>query len=523
MRGVQAHDMMYLETAIKREQSLLGSLLLYVRAHATEIFLVLLFLVAIPFRLQDIHQPSGILLADREYRAALISRSYYFDNAESIPAWRKRVARVSKEREGPLEPPIFEFLVSSVYRAVDGEHLWIARVLSSVFWLIGGAFLYLVARKVASVEAALAGTAYYLFVPLGIRASRSFQPDTLMIMMFLFSLWLILRHCDRPSRSRLLTAAAVTGFTLLIRPLVLFTLIGAFLSLAIYREGARRVTTSSHCWLFVILSFVPVVAYYGLYGVVAGFLHWKVGTSFMPHLFSSQVYWREWLLLGTSEVGLTPLLLALLGLTLVSRGVPKALLAGLWIGYFVFGLVFNFHIHTHGYYHLQLIPIIALSFAPIISLLVHRLSDVCRSWYRWVPITGALVLMFVFTAYEVHKGLAYPNFESITVLREVGGIVQHSTRTVYVARFYGRPLEYYGELSGLPWPQRITQGLYGRAGERERTIEQRFAALGFSPEYFIITDFNQFDRYHPDMKEYLSNHCRVVAQSKQYVIYGACA
>jgi hypothetical protein len=131
--------------------------------------------------------------------------------------------------------------------------------------------------------------------------------------------------------------------------------------------------------------------------------------------------------------------------------------------------------------------------------------------------------MFLITAYEVHKGLAYPNFESIAVLREVGDIVKHSTRTVYVARFYGRPLEYYGELSGLPWPQRITQGLYRRSGERELTIQERFNALGFSPEYFIITDFNQFDRYHADMKDFLTHHCPIVAQSKQYLIYGACA
>jgi hypothetical protein len=84
--------------------------------------------------------------------------------------------------------------------------------------------------------------------------------------------------------------------------------------------------------------------------------------------------------------------------------------------------------------------------------------------------------------------------------------------------FIGRPLEYYGELSGLPWPQKI-KGLYRRPGGRELTIEERFNSLDFSPEYFIVTDFNQLDRYHPDMKEYLRDHCPVVAQSKDYLIY----
>ena len=514
---------MHFKPKNKTDQWLQRSTVLFLKPHAVRIILALLFLIAIPFRLHDIHQPSGILLADREYRAALISRAYFFETADSVPEWRKGVAHVSKEREGPLEPPIIELLVSSVYRALNGEHLWIARLFSTAFWLLGGLVLYRISRRVASVEAALAATAYYLFVPLGIRASRSFQPDTLMILMSLVSLLLILRHCDQSSRLRLASAGGVVGLTLLIRPLVVFALVGAFLSLAIYRLGFRKTLTSSQSWIFLLLSLLPAAAYYGLYGIVAGFLHWKVGTSFIPHLLLSQVYWREWLLLGTSEVGFTPLLLALLGLALVSRGIPRALLAGLWIGYFVFGLVFNFHIHTHGYYHLQLIPIVALSFAPIMTILVHQLRRICTGWYRWLPVTATLVLVFLINAYEVRKGLAYPSFESIDVLREVGAIVKHSTRTVYVARFYGRPLEYYGELSGLPWPQRITQGLYRRSGERELTIEERFNTLGFSPEYFIITDFNQFDRYHPDMKEFLSNHCPVVAQNKEYLIYGACA
>jgi hypothetical protein len=215
-------------------------------------------------------------------------------------------------------------------------------------------------------------------------------------------------------------------------------------------------------------------------------------------------------------VGYTPLVAALIGLPLVSGGIPKALLAGLWIGYIVFGLVFNFHIHTHGYYQLQLIPIVALSFGPVVTTLVSQLKRVCTPWYRWIPVPGALLLVFLFNALEVRRALAHPSFESIDVLREVGTIVNHSTRTLYVARFYGRPLEYYGELSGLPWPQRITQGLYRRPGERER-------ALGFSPEYFIITDFDQLNRYHLDLKEFLANYCPVVAQSEHYRIYGACA
>jgi 4-amino-4-deoxy-L-arabinose transferase-like glycosyltransferase len=41
-----------------------------------------------------------------------------------------------------------------------------------------------------STGAALVSTAFYLFAPLGILLSRSFQPDALMMLMFLVSLFL---------------------------------------------------------------------------------------------------------------------------------------------------------------------------------------------------------------------------------------------------------------------------------------------------------------------------------------------
>src|SRR5258706_7370780 len=38
---------------------------------------------------------------------------------------------------------------------------------------------------------------------------------------------------------------------------------------------------------------------------------------------------------------------------------------GLWAGYFLFGIYFNYHISTHDYYSLPLIPIVLLSLAPL--------------------------------------------------------------------------------------------------------------------------------------------------------------
>ena len=78
---------------------------------------------------------------------------------------------------------------------------------------------------------------YYLFVPMGVIISRSFQPDSLMMMLlFLISLYLVIGYYETFSMKQLLLAAAVTSVTLLLRPLVLFSIFCAFLSLSILQE-----------------------------------------------------------------------------------------------------------------------------------------------------------------------------------------------------------------------------------------------------------------------------------------------
>jgi 4-amino-4-deoxy-L-arabinose transferase-like glycosyltransferase len=90
-----------------------------------------------------------------------------------------------------LEPPITEYIVSVLYRLIGKEEFWYSRYLTNAFWLIGGIFFYKTIKFLISPETAFIGTAYYLFIPMGIIISRSFQPDSLMMMMFLISLYYI--------------------------------------------------------------------------------------------------------------------------------------------------------------------------------------------------------------------------------------------------------------------------------------------------------------------------------------------
>ncbi len=479
-----------------------------------------LFSLAGAVRLYNIEAPG--LALDREYRSAILARAYYFEQNDSIEEWRKGIAFQTKQNMPILEPSITEFLVSLIYRVVGREQLWFARFLTSAFWLLGGIFLYRIVRSVVSPEAAVFATAYYLFVPLGILASRSFQPDALMMLLFLISLFAIIQYYDQPSVLRLLTAALISGLAILYRPLVMFPLMGVFIVLAIYKDGALRTLINKKFWLFIALSLLPFTLYYGYAILVAGFLRWKAKANFMPHLFLTGVFWKEWLLVGSGAVGLAPLVAALLGTPILKEGIPRALLIGLGIGYIIFCLAFNYYIQFAGYYHLQLIPIVALPLGALLAFLANYLRRAATKWYWWIPVSGAVFLVTVSCMLEVRSHLGRQVFESTETAQEIGEIVGHSTRVVHVAYEYGVPLEYLGEFTGVFWPRRSPYALYRRPDEKDLTIGERLNGLGFTPDYFVITSFDEFNRHHADLREFLASNCSLVAESERYLIYNAC-
>ncbi len=100
-----------------------------------------LFITAFSIRLYHIDKPPLDFAHVRQYQSVKVARAYYFESLKSIPEWRRQVARLNMQRVILLEPRIVERIASFAYRIAGGEHLWIPRVLSSIFWLIRGIFL----------------------------------------------------------------------------------------------------------------------------------------------------------------------------------------------------------------------------------------------------------------------------------------------------------------------------------------------------------------------------------------------
>ena len=448
------------------------------------LLLGVLLVVGLCIRLYGIAQPPMDITGVRQYHSALLARGFYewllTGNLKTLPP------------DGIIEPPILDFLASSTYVITGGEHLWIPRLLSTCFWMVGGIFLYLIARKIVSPGAAVFSVAFYLLVPSVVLFSRAFMPDPLMIMMLVISVYTILRYHEHPTMGRLLVAAAASSVALFVKPgICLFQIFGAFGALMVYRRGFIRSLTSVRLLVFTVLSLIPVGLYY------AWFLQGAAAGRIEPGELLSLSFWRGWLWQIEYMVGYVAFAGALLGVLLSRPGLPRALMAGLWGGYLLFGLVFARHVHTHDYYSLQLIPVVALSLGSLWDFLSGALWQATSARVLRVIIVGVLLLALSLSAIEhwatirliaqqgqgkpfpgryVSHGTTADYERRAQIYREIGEIVNHSPRTIMFAPDYSYSLEYHGRIDGhFLFPE-------------SKTVRKDFAALYAenSPRYAIV-------------------------------------
>jgi hypothetical protein len=115
--------------------------------------LVVMFAIAAGVRLMRLDAPG--VLVDRDYTSAMFARAYFFEGRSEVPEWRREMASELVERQPILEPPVTEWMASMLYRIAGREDMRLARILTIAFWLSGGVFLFLLARRLVGTDGAV--------------------------------------------------------------------------------------------------------------------------------------------------------------------------------------------------------------------------------------------------------------------------------------------------------------------------------------------------------------------------------
>src|SRR5690349_5850819 len=420
---------------------------------ARTIALALIFSAAFAIRLYDLTDLPLDFHPTRQLLSAIKARGlYYATQPDGIPTWKLESAIRMAKLKADVEPVVLEGLVAFTYR-FTGEQLWIARIYSSLFWLIGGIFLFLLAREYVSFEGALAATTYYLIFPYAIIGSRSFQPDPLMVMLILAFWWVFARWMRSSLWMDALLAGLLGGLAIFIKFPAAFFVIGGAMGLALSRFTLRDMLRNTQVWVLAALGALPPLIYL-IYGIfIRGDLASQFSGRFVPALLLSPYNYLQWETKANMAAGGIFIMLGLLSFFFIKDRRLRIFLYGLWASYILFGLFFDYHIATHDYYHSPFIPIVGLSLAPLGDWFFARLAETLTQ--RWMKSVVYLILIFgVFSViWDVRDQMKAVDYRPEAAMWEqIGEKFNENARVIALTQDYGSRLQYWGWRTASTWP-----------------------------------------------------------------------
>jgi hypothetical protein len=210
--------------------------------------------------------------------------------------------------------------------------------------------------------------------------------------------------------------------------------------------------------------------------------------------------------------GLTVLFASLAG-ALIAIPRLRWLLMSLWVGYFVYGLTLPFQMYTHSYYHIQLIPLIALGLAAVVKPLLEKAF--AQGLAGRVGFAILLVAVIGYHAWVARSRLVAEDFRNEPkVWENIAAAIPADGHVIGLTQDYGYRLMYFGWRKIGLWP--LNTNLTQLKAENRDTAA-RFNEITAGNDYFLVTAFGQFNQQ-PGLKKILSQY-PIVAQGDGYILY----
>jgi hypothetical protein len=189
------------------------------------------------------------------------------------------------------------------------------------------------------------------------------------------------------------------------------------------------------------------------------------------------------------------------------------MLIGIWTGYLLYGLTLPFQMYTHSYYHLQIIPVIALALVPVLEAAMERARGLRRRWQALAAVP--IVLFAVYQAWAARSVLVREDFSEAPMLwSAIGQAIPEDADVIGLTQDYGFDLMYWGWRKVQPWPVRTALSDL-RAGDRD--VQTRFAEIAAGKDYFLVTAFGQLESQ-PALEQALNGYA-VAAVGEGFILY----
>lgn len=473
--------------------------------------LVLLLALGGILRLIDLTDPPLDFHPSRQLRNALVTRDIYYHLLPDADPQTLALTSSFRRAVGQYEPPVIESLVALTDFFAGGESYAIPRIWGAIFWLLSGLALFDLARRAVSPAAALVALAFYLVLPFAVQASRSFQPDPLMTSAFVMGVYFLYRWSEEETWKWAILAAILLGFAALVKIVIVFLVIGAAVPLVLWTVG-RDFWKSAQVWAMAAIMILPALLYYV-------FLHSGRSTEYffswsaaLFKLVATTEFYARWLGFLGSLFGLTVLFVSLAG-TLLAPARLRWLLLGLWVGYLAYGLTLPFQMYTHSYYHIQLIPVVALGLAAVLDPVFERVA--AQGAVLRIGFVSLVLVVIGYQSWVARSVLIAEDFRhEPAVWAEIGKAIPQNTEVIGLTQDYGFRLMLWGWRKVVQWP--LATDLAEIRGT-DTGAAARFASLTQGQQYFLVTAFGQLDKQ-PALKSILAKY-PIAAEGDGFVLY----
>jgi len=491
--------------------------------------LVGVFLLAFALRLIHLDEAPRDFWTVRQYYVPMLAQALFLQELPDLPLWQQELVQAHKQAFQSRELPVMEWAGVAVFRIIGRFAIWPLRIQPVLAWVLGGIFLFLIARSLFSFRAGVIGVAFYLFLPYGVTASRSLQPDSLMVMALLAAIWSMVRYHERPSGWRWGTCVVVSGLAILVKPgISQFAISATYLALAVERMGWRRAFRDPKTYLFYAGAALPAAGYLWARSVAGAGLSFYLAWNFKPELLSTLYFWKGWLGILLRIFGLPALALAGWGFAAPPSRRAFSLMLGFGLGYLAQCFFTIVATPTHDYWHLQVVPLVALGVGGGVNRILSFLDRPPKAAIKKAVAWSLACLWAVISIGTVLADAYRPkNTAYFQIAKEIGEAVGHSTRTIILDHDKGYPLMYLANIHGRDWP--VTAAMqFGQVAGTASGYEQaslsaadRYARFyaGNSADFFIVCRaLDELDRQ-PGLRDFLYSNFRLMASGYRYLIF----
>ncbi len=482
------------------------------------LFTLAIFIGAFAVRMIDIDDLPLDFHPTRQLFSALKVRGMYYESlAPNIPDWQREMAVQQWKTQPTLEPEIIETLTLIAYATKGEADLALPRQITAVFWVISGVFLFLAARRLVSPDGALLTASFYLFLPYTVYASRSLQPDPLMVAFLAAFIWALAGWSDEENWRWAILAGLFGGLAILLKVVAIFFIAGGALVLILKKMPLKDALNNAQIWGIALLALFPTLAYYVNGLALSGGTSQNYSGRFFPELLISPSFYLRWGLNLNEMLGYLAIALALLGLLLFPKE-KNGIVFGLWGAYILYGLVFNYHFSTHDYYQMPFLPVAALSLAPLGEMMSGAVRARSKGWVPRLVLFAAWTLALLGASWTVYSHLRAVDYRPLAqTYLEVGDLLREEGKVVALSEDYGYRLNYWGWLNVTHFPSAGDLWYQEKRGDPQ-DFGQVFEKYAKDRSFFLVTDFDEW-ALQENLREYLMESYPLYAEGEEYLVF----